>query len=122
MAFVAGLSAKLPPLGPLIVVVHVVRGSVCSMSISVEASPTCSSPYSLEDGHDRARRTELAPVYTAARRVAWPVHHSFRRGCAYRERLERYLADLGRPPARVLELGTLDGIVGCVGAGIGITM
>jgi DNA-binding transcriptional LysR family regulator len=55
-------------------------------------------------------------------READPKLVIFRRGCAYRERLERYLADLGRPPARVLELGTLDGIIGCVGAGIGITM
>jgi DNA-binding transcriptional LysR family regulator len=45
----------------------------------------------------------------------------FRRGCSYRERLERYLAPRARGPVRVIELGTLDGIVGCVGAGLGLT-
>jgi DNA-binding transcriptional LysR family regulator len=45
----------------------------------------------------------------------------FRRGCSYRERLERYLAPRARGPLRVVELGTLDGILGCVGAGLGLT-
>ena len=45
----------------------------------------------------------------------------FRRGCSYRERLEEYIAPRARGPLRVVELGTLDGIVGCVGAGLGFT-
>ena len=45
----------------------------------------------------------------------------FRRGCSYRERLERYLGPRTRAPLRVVELGTLDGILGCVGAGLGLT-
>src|SRR4051812_32666611 len=45
-----------------------------------------------------------------------------RRGCSYRERLEHLLAMRGRVVARVLELGTLDAIVGCVSANLGLTL
>lgn len=45
----------------------------------------------------------------------------FRAGCSYRERLDRVLAARGITAAR-LELGTLEGILGLVGAGIGVTM
>jgi DNA-binding transcriptional LysR family regulator len=46
----------------------------------------------------------------------------FRLGCSYRARLETLLAARGLVNIRRLEFGTLDGIIGCVGAGIGITM
>jgi LysR family transcriptional regulator, cell division regulator len=44
-----------------------------------------------------------------------------RRGCSYRERLERLLAARG-VHTTVQEFGTLDAIVGCAGAGIGISL
>jgi LysR family transcriptional regulator, cell division regulator len=46
----------------------------------------------------------------------------FRVGCSYRQRLERFLGERGITLVNQLEFGTLDGIVGCVGAGLGITM
>jgi LysR family transcriptional regulator, cell division regulator len=46
----------------------------------------------------------------------------FRSGCSYRTRLEALLAERGITNARRLEFGTLDGIIGCVGAGIGVTL
>lgn len=46
----------------------------------------------------------------------------FRAGCSYRKHLEVYLASSGVFPAQLIELGTLDGILGCVAAGMGITM
>jgi DNA-binding transcriptional LysR family regulator len=46
----------------------------------------------------------------------------FRSGCSYRTRLEALLAEHGITNARRLEFGTLDGIIGCVGAGIGVTL
>jgi DNA-binding transcriptional LysR family regulator len=46
----------------------------------------------------------------------------FRPGCSYRARLETLLAARGLVNVRRLEFGTLDGIIGCVGAGLGITM
>ncbi|HEY7610707.1 MAG TPA: LysR family transcriptional regulator [Alphaproteobacteria bacterium] len=45
-----------------------------------------------------------------------------RAGCSYRQRLEQFLAERGLKDLRRLEFGTVDGIVGCVGAGIGVTM
>ena len=46
----------------------------------------------------------------------------FRVGCSYRERLERFLGARGITLINQLEFGTLDGIIGCVGAGLGISM
>ncbi|HEX7969590.1 MAG TPA: LysR family transcriptional regulator [Stellaceae bacterium] len=46
----------------------------------------------------------------------------FRAGCTYRTRLEGLLASRGVVGARRLEFGTLDGIIGCVAAGIGVTL
>ncbi|MFI5400847.1 MAG: LysR substrate-binding domain-containing protein [SAR324 cluster bacterium] len=46
----------------------------------------------------------------------------FRSGCTYRDMLEAQLKVSGVRDIRRHELGTLDGIVGCVGAGIGITL
>jgi DNA-binding transcriptional LysR family regulator len=46
----------------------------------------------------------------------------FRSGCSYRMRLETILASRGIVDIRRLEFGTLDGIIGCVGAGIGVTL
>jgi DNA-binding transcriptional LysR family regulator len=45
-----------------------------------------------------------------------------RAGCSYRERLERFLATRGLRDLRRLEFGTVDGIVGCVAAGMGVTL
>lgn len=46
----------------------------------------------------------------------------FRAGCSYRHRLEAILARRGLVSLRLLEFGTLDSILACVAAGIGITM
>ena len=46
----------------------------------------------------------------------------FRSGCAYRAHLENLLARRGIVGVRRFDFGTLDGILGCVGAGIGLTL
>jgi DNA-binding transcriptional LysR family regulator len=46
----------------------------------------------------------------------------FRNGCAYRERLEMQLVRNGVHAIQRMELGTLDGILGCVQAGLAITL
>src|SRR5262249_54871845 len=46
----------------------------------------------------------------------------FREGCSYRNRLESILRAKGVRTVRVMEFGTLDGILGCAGAGLGITL
>ena len=45
-----------------------------------------------------------------------------RAGCSYRQRLEDILARRGVVGLRRLEFGTLDTILACVGAGIGVTL
>lgn len=45
-----------------------------------------------------------------------------RAGCSYRLRLEAMLARRGVVGPRLLEFGTLDAILACVGAGLGITL
>jgi DNA-binding transcriptional LysR family regulator len=46
----------------------------------------------------------------------------FRVGCSYRQRLERFLGERGITLINQLEFGTLEGILGCVSAGLGVTM
>lgn len=46
----------------------------------------------------------------------------FRRGCSYRQRLENLLAQRGVQTAQPLEFGSLEAIIGCVAAGVGITL
>lgn len=46
----------------------------------------------------------------------------FRNGCLYRERLEFALIRHGVANIRKMELGTLDGLMGCVRAGIAVSM
>jgi LysR family transcriptional regulator, cell division regulator len=46
----------------------------------------------------------------------------FPMGCAYRARAEAFLRRTGGVPIRLMELGTLDGILGCVAAGVGLTL
>lgn len=46
----------------------------------------------------------------------------FQIGCSYRQRLESYLADMGIVTAKPLEFGSLDAIISCVSAGVGVTL
>lgn len=45
-----------------------------------------------------------------------------RAGCSYRQRLEEILARRGIVGLRLLEFGTIDGLLGCAAAGLGITL
>jgi DNA-binding transcriptional LysR family regulator len=45
-----------------------------------------------------------------------------RTGCSYRLRLEALLARRGSVGTRILEFGTLEAILACVGAGLGVTL
>ncbi len=46
----------------------------------------------------------------------------FQIGCSYRQRLEAVLAAMGIVVAKPLEFGSLDAIIGCVSAGVGVTL
>jgi LysR family transcriptional regulator, cell division regulator len=54
--------------------------------------------------------------------AAGPTALVFRTGCSYRQRLEQVLAEFGWPSTARLEFGTLDGIIGCVAAEMGVTL
>jgi DNA-binding transcriptional LysR family regulator len=46
----------------------------------------------------------------------------FRTRCTYRQKLEEILSEMGWPCGPRLEMGTLDGILGCVAADMGVTL
>lgn len=47
---------------------------------------------------------------------------AFRQGCSYRQRIELLLASQGITSTRIMEMGTLDAILGCVAAGMGLAL
>lgn len=49
-----------------------------------------------------------------------PALLAFRQGCTYRAMAENHLR--GRGPVQIMEFGTLEGILGCVAAGMGCTI
>ncbi|HTI97372.1 MAG TPA: LysR family transcriptional regulator [Dongiaceae bacterium] len=53
---------------------------------------------------------------------AIPKLFVFKIGCSYRSKIEQYLARHGVDLLNEMEFGTIEGIVGCVSAGLGITM
>jgi DNA-binding transcriptional LysR family regulator len=66
--------------------------------------------------------TRESTVEEALRRQPAPRALVFRAGCAFRARLERLLAERGAVAVRLMEFGTLEGILGCVAAGMGFTL
>ncbi|WP_341964063.1 LysR substrate-binding domain-containing protein [Pseudomonas sp. RC10] len=46
----------------------------------------------------------------------------FRTGCFYRSTLENWFYQVGLIPNQIMEMGTLDGILSCVAAGMGVTL
>ena len=50
------------------------------------------------------------------------VFLAFRQGCSYRQRIELLMAARGVPAVRIMELGMLDTILGCVAAGMGYAL
>ena len=46
---------------------------------------------------------------------------AFRQGCSYRQRIELLLASYGVTSAKIFDFGSIDGILGCVAAGMGYT-
>jgi DNA-binding transcriptional LysR family regulator len=65
---------------------------------------------------------EYKSVTAAIQQGKIPKMFVFRVGCSYRQKLERFLAVRGLTLVSQLEMGTLEGIIGCVSAGLGITM
>lgn len=51
-----------------------------------------------------------------------PTALVFRTGCTYRQKLEQLFTEFGWPSAARFEFGTLDGMIGCVAADMGVTL
>ncbi len=69
-----------------------------------------------------ARHIKNLAEVRAATPDSGPTVLVFRTGCTYRQRLEQVLSEFGWPSATRFELGTLDGMIGCVAAGMGVTL
>jgi DNA-binding transcriptional LysR family regulator len=69
-----------------------------------------------------ARRWTSLAALRAGTPESGPTALVFRTGCTYRQRLEQVFAEFGWPSAARFELGTLDGMIGCVAADMGVTM
>ncbi len=65
---------------------------------------------------------ELVLVRAASERAERLPLILFREGCAYRARALTWQRECGHPSADVMELGTLEGILGCVAVGLGCTL
>ncbi|OBZ17676.1 LysR family transcriptional regulator [Bacillus sp. FJAT-26390] len=46
----------------------------------------------------------------------------FRIGCSYRQKYEEWLSLKGIRPSKIMEFGTVEGILGCIHAGLGISL
>jgi DNA-binding transcriptional LysR family regulator len=69
-----------------------------------------------------AKHVKSLTELRAATLESGPTALVFRTGCTYRQRLEQVLTEFGWPSAIRFELGTLDGMIGCVAAGMGVTL
>ena len=69
-----------------------------------------------------ARRWATLAELRAGTPTSGPTALVFRTGCTYRQRLEQVFVEFGWPSAARFELGTLDGMIGCVAADMGVTL
>src|SRR6187455_2554307 len=69
-----------------------------------------------------ARRWTSLTALRAGTPESGPTALVFRTGCTYRQRLEQIFTEFGWPSAARFELGTLDGMIGCVAADMGVTL
>ncbi|TPQ28180.1 LysR family transcriptional regulator [Bradyrhizobium guangdongense] len=69
-----------------------------------------------------ARRWTTLSELRAGTPESGPTALVFRTGCTYRQRIEQIMTEFGWPSAARFELGTLDGMIGCVAADMGVTL
>jgi DNA-binding transcriptional LysR family regulator len=69
-----------------------------------------------------ARRWSSLAALRAGTPESGPTALVFRTGCTYRQRLEQIFSEFGWPSSARFELGTLDGMIGCVAADMGVTL
>lgn len=64
----------------------------------------------------------LHPPLTSLKEIPNRAILVFRNGCSCRARFEEWFHHEGVIPEKVMEFGTLEGIIGCVSAGLGISL
>ncbi len=62
------------------------------------------------------------PALPTAETLSQSTFLAFRQGCSYRQRIELLMAQQGVNASRIIELGSLDAITGCVAAGMGLAV
>jgi DNA-binding transcriptional LysR family regulator len=99
------------------------------MDRSLEGAFVCGPARHPELAEQKIYREELVVLAPPAARDLDEALHKpgtkmvvLRASCSYRQRLEDILARRGIVGMRLLEFGTLEAIVGCVSAGLGITL
>ena len=70
---------------------------------------------------ERAFLERMVVVRPADRPVDRPLI-AFRQGCSYRSLSEQWLRSAGLAPVPIVEMGSIDGILGCVASGMGIAV
>lgn len=74
---------------------------------------------------EKAYEEELVLVTAVDQNPLEPIENLkilvFRQGCSYRARLEDWLRQTGRFPYKTVELGSIEGILGCITAGMGVS-
>jgi LysR family transcriptional regulator, cell division regulator len=113
---------------------ELVTGTTCELVDAVlayrlEGAFVCGPVNHPELEEERIFREELAIVSArSVRRLddAFSRHDVkivvFRPGCSYRQRLESILAKRGVVASRCLQFATIEGILACVGADVGVTL
>jgi LysR family transcriptional regulator, cell division regulator len=66
--------------------------------------------------------TVHSPISSSIKEIQTRTLLVFHSGCAYREKFEQWLSQEKMIPNKIMEFGTIDGIIGCVAAGLGISM
>ncbi|MBP1156373.1 MULTISPECIES: LysR substrate-binding domain-containing protein [unclassified Paenibacillus] len=62
------------------------------------------------------------PPLSSAKELNTRTVLAFRAGCSYRAKMEQWLHEEGVMPVKILEFGTLETILGCVAAGLGVSL
>lgn len=103
----------------------------------IDAALVATPPELAEQGGSFGEPFEAVPIFReelvmltprghrpirSARDIALATLVAFEHGCAYRGYVERWYAEHGIRPARVLELGSYHAIVACVAAGAGVAV
>lgn len=97
----------------------------CAIDVAFVAGPVQTDDLASERVFDEELVLITPPQEIPVDNAAAVAHHTiitFSNGCAYRSRLERWLAESRVVPLRVMEFSSYHAIIACVAAGAGIAI